>query len=130
MVVDTSAIIAILFGEAEADRLIDVLSDADSLFISAATLVEIGIVQYAANGEPGIRELTALMSELVPVVVPVTSDQAHIAFQAFQRYGRGQHRARLNFGDCFSYALAKETGQPLLFKGNDFSLTDLETVAF
>ncbi len=130
MVVDTSAIMAVLLGEDDADRIIDVLASTDQLFISVATAVEIDIVQFAKNGDQGLRELDLLMSEILPDIVPVTAHQARIASEAFQRYGRGQHPARLNFGDCFSYALAKETSLPLLFKGKDFSLTDLRAVPY
>lgn len=130
MVVDTSAIMAVLLGEDDADRIIDVLASTDQLFISVATAVEIDIVQFAKNGDQGLRELDLLMSEILPDIVPVTAHQARFASEAFQRYGRGQHPARLNFGDCFSYALAKETSLPLLFKGKDFSLTDLRAVPY
>jgi ribonuclease VapC len=130
MVVDTSAIMAVLLGEDDADRIIDVLASTDQLFISVATAVEIDIVQFAKNGDQGLRELDLLMSEILPDIVPVTAHRARIASEAFQRSGRGQHPTRLNFGDCFSYALAKETSLPLLFKGKDFSLTDLRAVPY
>lgn len=130
MVIDSSAIIAILLGEAEAGPIIDALTDAEYVFVSAATIVEINVVQCLKNGEAGLDELDSLLAELRPDIIPVTARQARIAREAFRQYGRGRHPARLNFGDCFSYALAKDTGQPLLFKGNDFSRTDLEAVSY
>lgn len=129
MVVDASAIMAILFREPEADRITDAVSNADEIYISAATMVEIEIVQFSSNGASGLRECDSLMNELLPDVVPVTASQARIASDAFQLYGKGQHPARLNSGDCFTHALAEEMGEPILFKGNDFALTDLEAVA-
>lgn len=124
MIVDTSAIVAILLGEPEAADFIDALLDAPAARMSAATYVEVAVV-VDANRDP---VLSARFDELAAEieVVPMTRDHADTARQAYRDYGRGTgHPARLNLGDCFSYALARESGEPLLFKGNDFVHTDL-----
>lgn len=124
MILDTSAIVAILLGEPEAADFIDALLDAPAARMSAATYVEAAVV-VDANRDP---VLSARFDELAAEieVVPMTRDHADTARQAYRDYGRGTgHPARLNLGDCFSYALARESGEPLLFKGNDFVHTDL-----
>lgn len=98
--------------------------------VSAATLLEAGIVILSRRGDIGAHALDLTISSLRFEIIPVTAAQVHIARRAFREYGKGRHRACLNLGDCFSYALARETGQPLLFKGNDFSLTDLEPMPY
>lgn len=124
MIVDTSAIIAILLGEPESDRLTRAL-DADPVrWMSAATRVEVGIVAMVkrAGGE---HDVERLLQEAAIEIVAVTSEHAKIALDAYARFGKGRHAAGLNFGDCFSYALAHATGQPLLFVGEDFARTDV-----
>jgi ribonuclease VapC len=124
LIIDTSAIIAILLGEPEAADFIDALLDAPAARMSAATYVEAAVV-VDANRDP---VLSARFDELAAEieVVPMTRDQADTARQAYRDYGRGTgHPARLNLGDCFSYALARASGEPLLFRGNDFVHTDL-----
>ena len=124
MIIDTSAIVAILLGEPEAADFIDALLDAPTARMSAATYVEAAVV-VDANRDP---VLSARFDELAAEieVVPMTRDHANAARQAYRDYGRGTgHPARLNLGDCFAYALARTSGEPLLFKGNDFVHTDL-----
>ena len=98
--------------------------------ISAATLLETTMVFEARVGNRGAADLDQLIANLSLEVVPFTPSQAALARDAFRRFGKGRHSARLNFGDCFAYALAKERGEPLLFKGDDFSRTDIEAAAY
>ncbi|HEX8471566.1 MAG TPA: type II toxin-antitoxin system VapC family toxin [Brevundimonas sp.] len=125
MIVDTSALIAIIFDEPEASDLLAVLMSGRCR-MSAATCFETGMVidRKAENGfrAEAFKELLVL-AEIE--IVPFGEDQIRLARSAYAEFGKGRHRARLNFGDCFTYALAKETGEPLLFKGNDFSQTDI-----
>jgi ribonuclease VapC len=125
MVVDTSALLAVLFGEPERDELIGLLSDTEDPLISAATLVEASIVMRAKKGQEGVLDLDDLLNAAAVRCVAVDVTQAQVARDAYARYGKGRARAGLNFGDCFSYALAKTTNRPLLFKGSDFSQTDI-----
>ena len=128
MVLDSSAVIALLLDEPDADSLRLAIADADTRLISAATLVEASLVIESRFGETGGRELDLLINRLGVVIVPVDADQVDEARRAWRRFGRGRHPAGLNFGDLFSYALARTTGQPLLFKGNDFTRTDVARV--
>ncbi|HEU4455143.1 MAG TPA: type II toxin-antitoxin system VapC family toxin [Longimicrobium sp.] len=130
MVVDTSALIAYLNAEPEAERIETALVGARRLFLSAATLVEAGIVAERQNEESGGRDLDLLIHRLRVEVVPVTEEQAELARSAYRRFGKGKHPAGLNFGDCFSYALARSLGEPLLFVGADFSKTDVAAVSY
>ncbi len=125
MVLDTSALVAILADEPEAPAMELAIEQADSRLMSAATLVETAIVIESRYGEAGGRELDLFLYKATIEVVAVTRDAAELARDAYRRFGRGRHPAALNFGDCFSYALAKATGEPLLFKGNDFPKTDV-----
>jgi ribonuclease VapC len=125
MVIDTSAILAILFNEPEAEHFEIALEADPSRLISAATLLETAIVVEARLGEAGGQELDLLLEKAQVVIIPFTAEHAKIARYAYRTYGKGQHPAGLNYGDCFAYALAKTTGEPLLFKGNDFSRTDV-----
>lgn len=126
MVIDSSVLIAILWREPEARRFIDLLRLASTRLLSAATRTETGIVVLVRRGEPGLEELNALLIALRVETVPFTAEHSRLAVAAFQRFGKGRHPAGLNMGDCFSYALAKATGEPLLFKGEDFARTDIE----
>ncbi len=129
MVVDASALLAILEGEPDAAKYAEALADADAPLMSVATLIEAGIVIVNRHGPKAARKLHALVREAGIEVENVTPRHAQIAIDAFARYGKGrQHKAGLNYGDCFVYALAKATGMPLLFKGNDFTHTDLSSV--
>ncbi len=126
MVLDTSAVAAVVFGEPEAEALLALmLARAGDLRISAATLVEAGIVVEARHGRAGADDLWMLLERLGVVTVPLDAEQARLAVAAWGRFGKGRHSAGLNLGDCFSYALAKAAGAPLLFTGADFAQTDV-----
>jgi ribonuclease VapC len=128
MVIDTSALVAMLNGEPEAERF-EAAVQADRVrLMSTASYLEAAIVIEARFGEPGGRELDLWLHRAAVDLVGVDSDQADAARIAYRMYGKGRHRAGLNYGDCFSYALAKVSGQPLLFKGDDFAHTDIRVV--
>jgi ribonuclease VapC len=129
MVIDTSAILALLFNEPEADE-IEIAIDEDPVrLMSAAAALEAAIVVEARLGAAGGREFDLLLHKARIDLVAVTGEQVDVGRDAWRRFGRGRHEANLNFGDCFSYALAAVSGEPLLFKGDDFSKTDIERVA-
>jgi ribonuclease VapC len=125
VVLDTSALVAILLGEPERDQLIAALADAADPLISAGTLLEASIVVQSKLGEDGLTDLDELLATAGVRCVAVDLAQVHAARDAFARYGKGRNAAGLNFGDCFAYALAKVAGVPLLFKGDDFAQTDV-----
>ncbi|HEY3974033.1 MAG TPA: type II toxin-antitoxin system VapC family toxin [Candidatus Sulfotelmatobacter sp.] len=125
MVIDTSALAAIFFAEPERRTFLDIIAASGSRLISAATMLEAGIVIEARQGEAAGREFDLWVVRANLQVVPVDAEQADLARSAWRKYGKGRHPASLNFGDCFSYALAKVSGEPLLAKGADFSLTDI-----
>jgi len=127
MVIDTSAVVAILLGEPEAESLARAIAGDPQRLISAFTALEAGIVVEAKKGESAGRELDLLLHQARIEIVPVTAEQFEIARSAWRKYGKGRHPAGLNIGDCCSYALSKCAGEPLLFKGNDFSQTDVKT---
>jgi len=125
MVIDNSALVAILFDEPErADLVARIAADGRRL-ISAATLVEAGLLVEARRGESAGRELDLLLHRARVLCVAVDEQQATRARAAWRIFGKGRHPAGLNYGDCFSYALARVTGEPLLFKGEDFAKTDV-----
>jgi len=126
MIVDTSAIVAILGDEPERPAFNEAIEQSDACFMSAAIYVEASIVIENSRGYDGLRDFDLLMAVAAIELVPVDAEQAHMARQAFRQYGKRRHAAGLNYGDCFSYALAKITSLPLLFKGRDFSKTDIE----
>lgn len=129
MVLDTSALIAILFGEPEADAFLDLISQDAKRLLSAGTALELMIVIESRKGEIGGRDLDLFLHRANIDIVPFDSEQAELARTAWRHYGKGNnHPAQLNFGDCFAYALSKISGEPLLFKGNDFMQTDVQTV--
>lgn len=130
MVIDTSAVIAILFAESTAERLEAAVLDAKRPVLSAASLVESGIVAVARRGDAVERELPLLLRRLSVDISPVTLAHAEVALEAFRRFGKGRHPAALNFGDCFPYALARELGEPLLFVGDDFVKTDIDIAPY
>jgi ribonuclease VapC len=130
MVIDASALIALLNMEPESARLAVALESDATRLVSAATVVEAGLVIESRFGSAGGRELDLLIAKAGLSIEPVTVDQADLAREAWRRYGKGRHSAGLNFGDCFSYALAKATGEPLLFEGDDFTHTDISAVAY
>jgi ribonuclease VapC len=125
VVLDTSALVAMLLGEPERDRFIAALADAEDPLISAGTLLEASIVVQSKLGEDGLDDLDQLLSAAGVRCVAVDLAQVHAARDAFSRLGKGRGAAGLNYGDCFSYALANVAGRPLLFKGADFSQTDV-----
>ena len=125
VVLDTSAVLALLQGEKEADRILAALADADVRRVSAAAVVEAGIVLQARYGDHGERELDLFLQRAEVEVIPFSEEHATAARQAFRRFGKGRHPAALNFGDCFAYALAVVLDHPLLFVGTDFSATDV-----
>lgn len=125
MVIDTSAVSAILLGEAEATRFAEAIELASLRLMSAATLLEATMVIETRKGEAGGRELDLLIHRAGIEIVAVDPEQAEVARTAWRRFGKGRHPAALNYGDCFAYALAKVTASPLLYKGSDFAKTDL-----
>lgn len=125
MVIDSSVLIAILSAEADSEKY-EAAIDEDSIrIVSAATVLETAIVVENRLGEAGGRELDTLLYRVPIQIVDVTAEQIEVARYAYRKYGKGRHRAGLNFGDCFSYALSKVSGEPLLFKGEDFAETDV-----
>ena len=125
MVVDTSALMAILLAEPEAEAVLAALQASQVKLISTANLVEAKIVVARALGEPGLQHLDLLLQKAEIDPVPLHLEHVHWALRGWRQFGKGRHRAALNLGDCFSYALAVATGEPLLFKGDDFGLTDV-----
>jgi len=126
MILDTSALGAIFFGEPEGDRYVQMIHEADRCRISAANFVELSIVIEGQLGPDVGRQCDMFLRRAEIVIEPVTVEHAHLARQAFLDFGKGRHPAQLNFGDCFAYALARATGESLLFKGMDFSKTDIK----
>lgn len=129
MVIDTSALVAVFLAEAERQQFLDRIVEAATRLISAANALETGIVLEARRGEAAGREFDLFLVRANLQVIPVDGEQVEIARSAWRRYGKGRHRASLNFGDCFAYALAKSSGEPLLAKGTDFAATDIEICA-
>jgi len=125
MVLDSSALLAILLSERQRSAFVDAI-DADPVrLMSTATFVECSIVVLSRRGPEGLRDLDQLVSRTAIQFEAVDVEQGYVARDAWQRFGKGRHAAALNFGDCFAYALAFVTGEPLLFVGQDFSLTDV-----
>jgi len=125
MVIDTSALIAILQDEPERRAFNEAIEASEVCALSTASFVETSMIIESRYGPDGTRDLDLFISKAQITLAPVDADQAHIARQAFRQYGKGRHVAGLNFGDCFTYALAKALDKPLLFKGDDFGATDL-----
>ena len=130
MVIDTSAIIAILLNEPENESITEVLAKSSKRLMSAFTALECGVVIEAKKGEPGGREMDLLFHKLNITIVNMDSKQFEIARKAWRLFGKGRHPAKLNIGDCCSYALSAHSGEPLLFKGDDFSKTDICRVEY
>ena len=126
MIVDTSAVLAVLFAEPDSERFERALAEASRCRMSMANFVETAIVLENRAGAEGGYELDLFLKTAPIELEPVTVEHAIAARRAWRRFGRGNHPAGLNFGDCFAYALAFVTGEPLLFKGGDFAQTDLE----
>ncbi len=130
MVVDTSALIAILQNEPERHRFNELIETASATHVSAATLLETRMVLFARSGDGAVLALDAFLLKSRMIVMEVSPHIADVAFDAYRRYGKvSGHGAALNYGDCFSYALAKHLAVPLLFKGGDFSKTDIRSAA-
>ena len=127
MVIDTSALVAILCNEPEAPLFEEALERDAIRLISAGTLLETSIVIEARFGEAGGRELDLLIHKAQIRIEPFDQEQAEIAREAYRTYGKGRHPAGLNYGDCFAYALSSARGEPLLYKGEDFSKTDIKS---
>jgi ribonuclease VapC len=125
VILDSSAALAILFREPGFEAYEVATANAASRSISAANFVEVSMVIESRGGHGAVQQWDALVREAGIAVESVTEEQALLARQAFSDYGKGRHSAGLNFGDCFAYALAKSTGEPLLFKGEDFRQTDI-----
>jgi len=130
VIVDSSALIAILFKEPEGSLMDVAIADSGECRISAASFLEASMILLARKGQEGLRSLDLLIARFQISVVPFTESQARLAREAFQNFGRGRHPAQLNFGDCMSYALARETGEELLFKGTDLGLTDITPASY
>lgn len=126
MVIDSSAVMAILGQEPEEAAFRQAIKLSPIRLLSAATRVEISLVVLGRRGEAGLEQLQALLESFKLDIVPVSDEHATFAIDAFQRFGKGRHPAGLNYGDCLAYALAKATGEPLLYKGQDFARTDIK----
>lgn len=130
MIIDSSALVAILTSESDADVLEEALIASPARRISAVTYVEASIVMDS-RGRPVVSHALDNFLQISQIgIEPVTVQQARLARQAYREFGKGRHRAGLNFGDCFAYALAKDKSEPLLFKGDDFRRTDVEAVEY
>lgn len=128
MVVDTSAILAILSREPEGPHFKELIAVSPPALLSAGSYLEARIVAETRRGKAGAADLKLLVASLSLTIVPFDEEQSMIAADAHSRFGKGMHPAGLSFGDCFAYALATKTGEPLLFKGDDFVRTDIESV--
>ena len=126
MIVDTSAVLAILYQEEDAEWFANAISRASTCSMSAANFLEAAINIDSRGDADASRQLDHFIRRAGIEVAAVTFEQVQIARQAYQDFGKGRHKAKLNFGDCFAYALARETGDALLFKGNDFTYTDVD----
>lgn len=125
MIVDTSTLVAIVNSEPEAERFLAILLREQTVQLSAVSYFEFGMVVDGWRDEATSLKVDRLLSGIEAEIVAVDADTARIARAAYKRFGKKNHPAKLNFGDCFAYALAKQTGEPLLFKGDDFSQTDI-----
>ena len=126
MIVDSSAVLAVLLDEPDAERFDTAIANAPACRISLANVFEASIVLEGRGGEAACQDLDSFLESAGIEPVPVTADQVAAARRAWRRFGKGNHPAALNFGDCFAYALAEVAGEPLLFKGDDFARTDIE----
>jgi ribonuclease VapC len=124
MVLDTSALLAILLGEVEAEELSRAIAGDPNRLVSAFSALEAAVVLCSRKGPAGVQELDLLLHTISATIVSLDAEQTLLARTAYETYGKGHHPAALNLGDCCSYALARSSGEPLLFKGNDFSKTD------
>ncbi len=125
MILDTSSLVAIIAEESDSELYVQAISRAPLCRISAGNFLELSIVIEGQFGSDVLRQCDALFRRVGIVIEPVTVEHIHVARQAYHDFGKGRHPAGLNFGDCFAYALARATGEPLLFKGDDFGKTDI-----
>lgn len=130
MVIDTSAVIAILLAEPETERISRAILNDPKRLMSAFSLLECSLVIEGRKGDAGGRELDLLLHRLQMEIISMNADQSQIAREAWRKFGKGKHSAALNIGDCCSYALARYANQPLLFKGDDFGQSDIDYVAW
>jgi ribonuclease VapC len=130
MIVDSSALVAILRNEPEALRLAGAIGESSVRWLPASCFLESSMLLLGRDGEEGVRDLDLVIARFRIEIVGFTESQARLAREAFKRYGKGRHPAKLNFGDCMAYALARETGEELLFKGTDFGQTDIAVAAY
>lgn len=130
MVIDTSALIAILLGEPDTKEIAHAIAQDSKRLISAFSYLEASIVIEAKKGETGGRELDLLLHFIKAETISMNFEQAEIARKSWREYGKGRHPAGLNIGDCCAYALARVSGEPLLFKGDDFNKTDIQVVPY
>jgi len=130
MVIDSSALLAILLGEQEAPTFASAIAGEQKRLISAVSALETAIVIETRKGQPGGREFDLLVHKAQMEVVGMDTEQVQLARDAYSKFGKGRHPAGLNLGDCCSYALARSSGEPLLFKGDDFSKTDITAVSY
>jgi ribonuclease VapC len=130
MILDSSALAAILIGEEDGLSLPTALSKASARRMSAANFLETSIIMYGRRGESAVRNLDIYVNKARIALIPVTEHQARFARDAYIKFGKGHHPASLNFGDCFAYALARETGSPLLCKESDFAKTDANLASY
>lgn len=126
MIVDSSVVLAVVLGEPGFESFVEAIAAAPACRISAASFVEASVIAESRIGDQGVRQCDSFFRSSSMMIEPVTEEQALLARQAYSDYGKGHHPAGLNFGDCFSYALSKATGEPLLFKGDDFLKTDIQ----
>jgi ribonuclease VapC len=130
MIVDSSAMVAMLLEEPEGHHFDVAILRSAGCQMSSGSLLESSMILQSRKGADGVRDLELLIVRFKIEIAPFTESQARIARVAFERYGKGRHPAQLNFGDCMAYALAKETGEELLFKGTDFGKTDVAVAAY
>jgi ribonuclease VapC len=130
IIVDSSALVALLLGEPEGDLMLAAILQAEERWISAFSLLETEIVIAAKKGDPGRATLDALVHHLDLQTIPFTVEHVQLALEGWLRFGKGRHPAAFNLGDCCAYALARASGSPLLAKGADFPQTDVELVDF
>ncbi len=130
MIVDTSAILAILFCEPEAQHIANAIENNPVASLPASCFLEASITLLARHREEGLRDLDLLLAHSLMGIAPFTEVQARLARECYRQFGKGRHPAQLNFGDCMAYALAKETGEELLFKGTDFGQTDVAVALY
>ncbi len=126
MIIDSSAVLAVLFGEADAETYEKAIATASPCRMSVANVLEASIVVESRGGAAAGHELDVFLERAGIALIPVTIEHLEAARRAWRRFGKGNHPAALNFGDCFAYALAKVNNEPLLFKGDDFTRTDVE----